>query len=559
MGKTIKLASVLLKCGLGNGMADEQKKKIFRKGTVNPVYFLCLLPVMYYLFRGGVLLQDFFGAADEDGVIIGFFLFLVSAIIFCTGIVSCINSFYLSSNLNTILVMPFTATQIAGAKFMVAAVYEYGISIVVLIPVFVGYGYSMGASAAFWIGAVLSVLLLPIVPLAYGAVVSMIVMRFIGGVRNRERLAVLGAVSTFMLTILYEVIRGAAQKMRAGDIEEAVAHLAGIFKNASKIFFDIPFLVRIMEKSDWLSILWCVLSVAGICVIFLLVSKIIYLSGAVGMQNASASHRKLTEKQFKKENRRTGVLWSYTRKELRMLARTPVYYISCLFLTLGWPLIVVLPGIFSGEGADRTAWIINLLTRPDSSVYFVFVLFCMVLGITVFVTSLNGIASTSISREGQSFYIMKQLPLSYRKQLRAKQNTALIICGIGSGGYMVLGELFLVFMRGFPWWGILLTLLFNILILYIIVDLEMIYGIMKPKLVWESEGEVATQSRIGFIFFLLGITVCCIVIFGCDEWVKSLSCAPWIFVSCLCGILAIPAIILNRIFYVCGERVLDRL
>lgn len=558
MGKTIKLASVLLKCGLGTGAADSEKK-ISGRTLISPILLLCLLPVMYYLFRGGIILQQLFGSMDGDGLILGFLLFLMSAFIFCTGIASCINSFYLSSNLNTLLVMPFTSAQITGAKFIVAALYEYSISLAVLAPILAGYGYAGQASLSFWIGAVLAVLLLPVAPMAYAAVISMIAMRFIGGAKNKERMTALGAVGGFIILMLYEIIQGATQGMKISALEDAVSHLAKTLKGLTVVFPDIPFLIRVMEEGDWLSVLWSILSVAAILLVFLFAAKYLYLAGAVGMQDTSASHKKMTKKQVQKESRSTDIVRSYTRKELRTIFRTPAYYTGCLFLTLGWPLILILPAFFSKAEQSEITGLEKLLLHANSPVYFIFLLFCIVFAITIFASTINGIAPSAISREGKSFPVMKQLPVPYRKQLKAKQNAALIVCAIGSGGYMLLGEIVLILLKGFPWWSIFPTILFNILLLYIIIDLEMIYGLMKPKLVWESEGDVASHNRIGFVLFLLGIVVGCVLVYGLNEWVKSLTCGPLEFMAGLCGILAILAFLINRIFYLYGERRLEQL
>lgn len=558
MAKTIKLASVLLKCGLGTG-TTEHHKKITGGSLVSPVLLLCLAPVMYYLFRGGIILQQIFGDIDGDGLILGFLLFLISSFIFCTGIATCINSFYLSSNLNTLLVMPFSSGQITGAKFIVAAVYEYAISLTVLAPLLVGYGYAMQASAPYWVGAALSVLFLPIAPLAYAAIISMIVMRFIGSAKKKDRMAEIGAIAVFVIMAILEIIEASTKGMKITAVKDVIAHLAQTLKELTVIFPDIPFLVRIMEKGDWLSILWSSLLIVVILIVFLFAAKHLYLAGAIGMQDTSAAHKKLTAKQLKRESRNTNIVWSYTRKELRIILRTPAYYTSCLFITLGWPVVLLLPLCFSKAQQARMAGFSQLMLHESSPVYFMFLLFCVVYGITTFTTTTNAIAPLSISREGKSFYIMKQLPVPYRKQLRAKQNAALLICCIGSGGYMAVGEIILIFIAGFPWWAIFPTIIFNILLLYIIVDLEMIYGLLNPKLVWESEGDVASKCRVCFVLFLLGIVIGCIVIYGLNDWVKSLTCGPLAFTAGLCGILAALAFCINRIFYLLGERRLTKL
>lgn len=558
MEKTIKLVSVLLKCGLGSGGADD-KKKINGRTLANLLLLLCLLPVLYYLFRGGVFIQRVFGGIDGGGSILGFLLFVVSIVISGTGIAACINSFYLSSNLNSLLVMPFTAGQITGAKFIVAALYEYGISLTVLFPVLAGFGYAAKAPAGYWVGMVLAVLLVPLVPLVYSALAAMIVMRFLGRAKNKERTTALGAIGLFLLTGFYNVIRNVTGGMKLTDIEAVVEHLAETLKRLNMIFPDIPFLLRVMIKQDMLSILWLCTVVAAAMLVFRLIAGCLYLSGAVGLQETSASHKKMSERQLRKENQHVGIVRSYTRKELRTVLRTPAYYMSCLFLTLGWPLILVLPFFFSEAEKSEALSIEKLLLGSESTAYYIFLLFCIVFAVTSFVASLNGIAVTSISREGKSFLAMKQIPVSLKKQLKAKRNAALVVCWIGSGGYMLIGIVLLIILKGLPWWSVIPILIFNLLLLYIIVDLEMIYGLLNPNLSWEGEEQVAHSGRIGFVLFLIGIVLECILVFGISGRVKALTCRPWIFMSAVCGILLAVAVLIDQVFYLYGERRLQKL
>ena len=129
-----------------------------------------------------------------------------------------------------------------------------------------------------------------------------------------------------------------------------------------------------------------------------------------------------------------------------------------------------------------------LLLYSKSSAYSIFLLFCIVFAVTVFASTLNGIAPSAISREGKSFNIMKQIPVPFKTQLKAKRNAALIICWIGSGGYLFIGEFLLILFVGLPWWSIFPSIIFNLLLLYIIIDLKMMYILFKPSLSWESVG-----------------------------------------------------------------------
>lgn len=560
MGKTIKLASVLLKCSLGTGTADGKKRNSGKSLLILDVFlFICILPLVYYLFKGGIILQELFATVDGDGIMLRFVMFAVSAFIFATGIASCINTFYLSSNLESLLVMPFTSAQITGAKLIVAGFYEYYISFFILVPVLAGYGYAGRESAAYWAGVLLAAILLPVVPLVNAAIVSMLVMRFLGGSKNKERTAALGAVALMAAYMLYDIVRNLVQGMNVSAVEDTIGHMARSISNITAIFPDIPFIADLMVKKQPASLLFSLLMVAASVIVFLATAKFLYFSGAIGMQSTSAAHKKLTARQMERINRRTNIVRSYTKKELKIIFRTPAYYIQCLFLTLGWPIILIIPELFSEPAKKSVESLMSLFSAAESPVYFIFLLFCTVFGITMFTATLNSIAPFAIAREGMSFAYMKQLPVSYKKQLRAKRNAAFFICGIGSGVYMIIGEVILIFVKGFPWWCIPLTAIFNVLILFILVDIEMIIGLLKPKVSWENSGETYAKNPAGFVMFLIGCVVCAALVYGFNGQVQRLTVGPLLFAAAVTAGLGIIAFLIDRIFYFYGEKRLERL
>lgn len=559
MAKTIKLASVLLKCSLGTGKTDGSQKTSV-KYILNILMVVCLLPLLYFLFQGGILVQELFGSLDGNGMILRFLLLMISIFIFVMGIPACINTFYLSSNLNGLLVMPFSSIQITSAKFMVAAFYEYYISFAILAPILAGYGYAGNYPTLYWVGAVLTVLILPIIPLTYSAIISMLVMRVLGGAKNKQRTTMMGAIGSFLLLLIYEIISNATRGMKIETLEQTIAHLAKTLNTASAVFPNIPFVTNLMIKQDLLSLVWTILAVVVVFLVFLFLASRLYLAGAVGMQSASANHKALDEKTFEKANRPRSVEKSYLRKELKTILRTPAYYMQCLFLTLGWPLVILLPMLFSDAQKNEIATLEKLGTSLGNQGSSAYVVFGVVFGVTVFVAALNFIAPSSISREGQNFAFMKQIPVPYKVQLRAKRNAALCVCGIGSTVYLFLGELFLVLTKGFAWWIIPFTLITSFLVLVIVLDFEMIHGLAKPMLVWESEGEVMTKNVMGFLLFLLDLILCGGMVYLYFALPASIAEGSLLVIAGgVVAILAVLAFVVERIFYAYGIKRMETL
>ena len=82
--------------------------------------------------------------------------------------------FYFSSDIEYLLPLPIKPYQIVASKFTVTLFYEYITTFVIAAPPLIGYGYASSAGIIYWIIVLFTILLLPIVPLVYGGVISIV-------------------------------------------------------------------------------------------------------------------------------------------------------------------------------------------------------------------------------------------------------------------------------------------------------------------------------------------------------------------------------------------------
>lgn len=122
------------------------------------------------------------------------------------------------------------------------------------------------------------------------------------------------------------------------------------------------------------------------------------------------------------------------------------------------------------------------------------------LGIAVGLTmgSINMISATAISREGQFFYFMKMIPMSYRDQLNAKAASGIILS--------LSGILFTIIFAGsylkLPFYLIFILLFFAIIATLFINYISLLVDVLRPKLVWESE-QAAVKQNMNFLFTMI--------------------------------------------------------
>ena len=559
MKKTIELAKVLFKSSL-NIKDTSGKKTQVGKIVLRIILLICIIPFIILLYNVGFLGYHF---DNQNGstTFIGALIFVVSAGICLTGIAACINSFYFANNNNSLFVLPLNPTQIAGAKLIVATLYEYYLSFAILAPFLIGYGVAGEKSIIYWIGVVVAVLLLPIVPMAYAGIISIVFMRIFKGIKGKGKMPIISAIAVFIFTIIITALSRISDTMDVKSIEDVVTHLSDTLKKITVIFVDIPFISEALTKQNLLFLLLAIVVTAVVLLLFWIAAKYLYFSAAIGRGEKSASRRVLDATEVSKFSTPRGIAKSYTIKELRMVSRDSACFMQCFLLCLGWPVLIIASALFSQKGGYEVQLLDKLISlSEDFSIQFICILFAVVLVVTLFAAAFNAMAPTAISREGKGYMLIKQLPIPYKIHLKAKRNAALCISAIGSTVYLLIGGILLIILKGFPWWAVLLGLVMNFLLLIIILDIEMILGLQKAKLDWESESDIMGKNIIGVVIFFLGLVVVAVVaMLAVSLYLSDLTIQPMLFGAILIVALAILAFVFEKILYTYGPKKMEAL
>lgn len=128
------------------------------------------------------------------GSLLGLMVIGVWGIIFLSSLGTALNNFYLSSDLDLLVTAPIPMRAIFAAKFLEGLGVGYLLLFTLGGPALVGLGVGAGYSAAYYAGAALVLLLLPLLPESLGTLLVMPLVRIVPPKRLREVLQVLGAL-----------------------------------------------------------------------------------------------------------------------------------------------------------------------------------------------------------------------------------------------------------------------------------------------------------------------------------------------------------------------------
>ena len=504
MSKTLMLFKTMFKSEdimeLGAGRTGGKIKGIFKVLGLMLVLLLAgisFTPIIIELYKP---LQSL-GMAD---LLLRLLLFGASMLVLFFAFFYIMSVFYFSSDIENYLYLPIKPGSIVLSKFFVVMFYEIITTFVLFYPSIVAFGYMDGQNFGFYIKALVAIILLPIVPLVIMAILCMILMRFSKLFRNKDRFTM---VSTLIAIGAALSVNGLMQRLGTtidGSLPALVQSSGPLFNVLSIIFPTVTLMNQALVGGlkDLVIYLPLTLLISGVAIfLFYQVGNVLFIDGAKGLTESGMRRKELSTKEWSTSTKANHAVLAIAGKELKLLLRTPVYFLNCILLSLILPLFIIFPMLLSGSINEILAElkILNLdeirgLIPPDLIVI-------AIVAVMVFYSGLNLISATAISREGSNFSFMKYIPVPYRTQLLAKMLPAFLVQFIGLSIILIPLSILVqppLYSIGL---GLILGGLFSLLMNLLMISID----VMKPVLNWTSEQRAVKQNFNGVISSMLSI------------------------------------------------------
>lgn len=513
MSRYLILTKVMLKnFNLLSLKSDARGKKQLKGILLAIIVFIAFIPMTLGI---GTLAFSGYGmlaGLEQEGLILEVGFTAASMVIFFFGIFYVMSVFYFSKDIESLLPLPLKPSEILAAKFTVVLAYEYLTELVFLAPILVGYGAASGAGVVFYIYSILLFLTLPLTPLVYASILSLVVMRFTGLAKNRDRFRIVGGVIAMVLAVGVNafITKLGSSGMDADRLQRLLEQGNNSYVGMmSGLFFSNRFGVMALLYSGALKgfvnlvlfILICILFV----MLFLSFGEGMYFKGVVGISEASARRKKYTEAELVRGSRPASAIRSLTIRELKLLFRTPAYFMNCVLMNFLFPVFLIMPFLIQPEEMKE----LQTLNRYISGGGRNGLVLAAAFGISVFVTSTNGIAASAISREGTNIFISKYLPVSYNTQIMAKVLSGMIMGLVGTASMILAVAIFVQV----PAYLILLVLLSSILGIAFNCFTGILIDLNFPKLIWDNEQKAVKQNFNVVLNMLAGLVMAGVPVF----------------------------------------------
>ena len=507
------LTKVLLKQGnplagmSGISRRGAAKKKGGRSSAIASIVASVILLGMMGSIGYGIGYASQFLNADKlifIAILVG-----TGAMVLFIAIPSIISTFYVADDIEALLTLPVSPSAIVGAKFAVGMLYSYATVGIFFVPMVVGWGIAVGAGPVFWFSAIVSALLLPVVPFAIASIIALVVARVFKAVRTKDGVSALTMVMSLLaagVIIAVEYSLGVFGNTSA-DTLDALTNAEGAIMGASAIIPSSGFCAAAMAGEGLVNLL----SAFGVCVvavaIVLVVARFFYLPTVTNLSAGSVGSRSFDAVQIRNAMGAKSAYKAYLEHEWTRIWRVPAVVFNCVVGTFILPVILIISMVVSwigiaGSAAAAGSDFLDFVT--EAGAYAGPIATLVVCGLVVYSSLANMLSGTAITRWGSEWAEMKVWPLSYEDQIKAKLTPGIVL------GFAVAAVVALVVMLPMCFFGIsplylLLTLVFCAAAVVLDNVVSIVPDAKNPRLVWDSEQEAIKNSIAPFLAELPGL------------------------------------------------------
>lgn len=440
---------------------NKNSKRKFASLLVLVVYAL----VAYYSYQIAEGLIYAFGKINAEDLVIKLFYTILSLYLILANFKK-VNSLFFKDKMHDILFsMPIKKKSIIISKIIEIYFSSLLVMLAALIPLFIVYLNAVSVDVLFIINYILLIFLLPIIPVIISVIIGYLISYISSFFRKKDLVqGLLSAAFIIALPLLSSTIKNNDYTMFINFNEKFSELLNGIYPLNmiySKILFDGSYLYLLIYIAIIFVTLYATIHI---------ISKL-YVSTYSKLQ----SGRKSKTKKIKEGNSHSKIM-ALTIKNYKKLFSTSSYWLNTCISVL----IFVFMVIFFITTNDTNN--IEIVTSNTTTLNTIFT--------NIFIITLVMPAAVSLSLEGNKFYILKVLPISYKEIFLSKVLFELII----TIPLSILISIYLLASK-----AIIASQIINVLIIYILNSIlfsiiHTLLDIFFIKLDWTNEIKIIKRG-----------------------------------------------------------------
>lgn len=412
-----KITSIIIK----NSRRQEKQETIKEKILSVIAFLIVFLSLAITMIVTSIYVTKELGKINQEYTFINILLLMNFIILFGKSIFESLNALYFSKDLKILLRMPIKSKDIVNGKLINMILSEYQMETIMLAIPMIVYGILTKAGVLFYTYMIIILAILPIIPIVITSTIISIIMRFTNIIKNKTEVMYIAIIASLIALDL--LFTGFNHNINFSIVEfkETVFRMNGISEEIANRFVLIkPTMSTLLNYNNIVGLRNCILYILESIVTYIvgvfIISKV-YLKGAIGTtinsQKENKANKKLTIEDFKKKDKKK----AYLSKEIKVIARTPIFCIQCLIIPIIYPvtimMVVSIAVVLSKLiGVDLVSDLMNKMNTSQMAMIFIAV------GEVFFM--MNFCSIIGISKESKSAILTKTIPIGFKTQFNLK-------------------------------------------------------------------------------------------------------------------------------------------
>lgn len=412
-----KITSIIIK----NSRRQEKQETIKEKILSAIAFLIVFLSLAITMIVTSIYVTKELGKINQEYTFINILLLMNFIILFGKSIFESLNALYFSKDLKILLRMPIKSKDIVNGKLINMILSEYQMETIMLAIPMIVYGILTKAGVLFYAYMLIILAILPIIPIVITSTIISIIMRFTNIIKNKTEVMYIAIIASLIALDLLFTGFNHNINFSIAEFKETVFRMNGISEEIANRFVLIkPTMSTLLNYNNIVGLRNCILYILESIVTYIvgvfIISKV-YLKGAIGTtinsQKENKANRKLTIEDFKKKDKKK----AYLSKEIKVIARTPIFCIQCLIIPIIYPLtimmVVAIAVVLSKLiGVDLVSDLMNKMNTSQMAMIFIAV------GEVFFM--MNFCSIIGISKESKSAILTKTIPIGFKTQFNLK-------------------------------------------------------------------------------------------------------------------------------------------
>ena len=515
MKETILLTKTFIKNGFRSG--EKGKTKICLYIAIC-IYFSVF--TLYISFNAMNVLKNLM----LENLFIQTIIVMDVLLICMQSVVSSLNMFYFSDDIEFVLPLPVEYKNLYQSKLNVLIFSEYIFEILFFLAPLIFFGTVMNLGVMYYIKMILVLLF---VPMIVCSIISFFTIRLVGifkNLKNKDKVQYVSMIFALIIVLLISTMSfgETGQGLTEAEIIDIVLNLNEGINYKENIFNKFVNVVSFFLISNDLSIVLTnlirIILIVLICYrgITLINYKTYKNNISINFNNGSNKNIKKLNKgkettsgidyeRFLKNTKQLSILKSYVIKEFKNLLRVPMFFMQCVLPTIVFPIVMLVPFAININNLE----VLDMppleelkklvLTKEGISVIIIIMQ-------VLYLMNVNQV--TAISRDNKNSTFMKIIPISLYKQCVYKLIPGIILNIIPT----IYLSLILVFVLDFKVLD-MAVIFITLLILNVLESFALILiDLKRPKLNWDSEATVVKQNMNIIVGYFIQIIMCAIIV-----------------------------------------------